>query len=293
MGVTLVLVKAADPFGSVISPAAKPRFQTTPPATPAAPGWICAPVKVVPAGNPDSVTVKSAVAAVTLPDASFVGCTVTVTVPLPVTSPPTTAVVSFPGKSVAVNFGSAAGVGVAGLSLPQPVAASVSPRATADRYKRGVMCKSSRVRSVEFPREVESQTEIVRLSTACDLRERRPSAIGEVQLKHVAAGALFDREAVLRFSRGIASEARRYFCNEVDSWAESETAADAQIRRVAVETSGRRGVVHPHGHCVHGQEVAEGVRDADADGRGELLLEIIRPLDRHDRRGRERRRVVL
>src|SRR5215470_17184405 len=143
-----------------------------------------------------------------LPLASFVLCMVIVTVPLPLASPLVTAGTSLAGESVAVNFGSAAGVGVAGLSLPQPVAASVSPRATADRYKRGVMCKSSRVRSVEFPREVESQTEIVRLSTACDLRERRPSAIGEVQLKHVAAGALFDREAVLCFSRGIASEAR-------------------------------------------------------------------------------------
>src|SRR5215475_2070146 len=165
MGVTLVLVNVVDPFGSVISPAAKARFQTTPPATPAAPGWICAPVSVVPAGNPDSVTVKSAVAAVTLPDASFVACTVTATVPLPVTSPPTTAVVSFDGRSVAVNFGSAAAVGVAGLSLLQSTAASMRPRATADKYERGVMCKSSRVRSVEFPREVESQTEIVRLST--------------------------------------------------------------------------------------------------------------------------------
>src|SRR5262249_52689331 len=144
MGVTLVLVKAADPFGSVISPAAKPRFQTTPPATPAAPGWICAPVRVVPAGNRWSVTVKSAVAAVTLPDASFVGCIVTVTVPLPETSPPTTAVVSLPGDNVAVNFGSAGGVGVDGVSLPQPNAASVSPRARTGRGSRAFMCEPSK-----------------------------------------------------------------------------------------------------------------------------------------------------
>ncbi len=44
---------------------------------------MCAPVKVVLAGNPDSVTTKSAVAAVMLPAAVWVVLNVTETVPVP------------------------------------------------------------------------------------------------------------------------------------------------------------------------------------------------------------------
>src|SRR6478609_3582397 len=101
-----------------------------------------APVSTVFGGNPCSVTVKSAVDAVILPAASFVLCIVIVTVPLPVASAFVTGVgASFDGSKVAVNFGSGAGVGVAGVSLPQPNAAIVSPRAKAERGRRDGMCK--------------------------------------------------------------------------------------------------------------------------------------------------------
>src|SRR5438105_12642419 len=96
---------------------------------------MCAPVSVVPAGKPVSVTVKSAVDAVMLPAASLVLCIVTVTVPLPDASAFVVGVgASLPGSSVAVNFGSGAGVGVAGVSLPQlTAAASVSPSAKIEK----------------------------------------------------------------------------------------------------------------------------------------------------------------
>src|SRR5215467_14201803 len=101
-----------------------------------------APVSTVFGGNPCSVTWKSAFDAVMLPAASFVLCIVIVTVPLPLASAFVTGVgASFDGSKVAVNFGSGAGDGVDGVSLPQPNAASVSPRAKADRARRDDMCK--------------------------------------------------------------------------------------------------------------------------------------------------------
>src|SRR5437762_238153 len=104
-----------------------------------------APVRVVPAGKPVTVTVKSALAAVMLPAASLVLCIVTVTVPLADASALVVGVGnSLPGSSVAVNFGSAGGVGAAGVSLPQlTAAASTSPSAKIE--KPDFMCESSRV----------------------------------------------------------------------------------------------------------------------------------------------------
>jgi hypothetical protein len=59
-----------------------------PPFTPATPGWMWAPVKAVPAGNPVTDTVTSSVAAVIVPAESLVTLNVRFAVPDPLASAP-------------------------------------------------------------------------------------------------------------------------------------------------------------------------------------------------------------
>src|ERR1700716_73306 len=81
---------------------------------------MCAMLIGVPAGNPERFTTNVAVAAVTLPAASFVVTIVTVAVPLPEASAPWIAGFSWAGDSAAVNVGLVGVVGAAGDELPQP-----------------------------------------------------------------------------------------------------------------------------------------------------------------------------
>src|SRR6187399_3071706 len=73
-------------------------------------------VSVVPLGNPAAVTLKSAVAAVMVPAASFVRLNVMVAVPDPSRSAFDTGGTSFAGNKAAVNFVGRA-VGVVGVSF--------------------------------------------------------------------------------------------------------------------------------------------------------------------------------
>src|SRR5258708_7763966 len=88
---------------------------------------MCAPVIGVPGGNPVTLTTNVAVPLVMVPLASLVTSNVTVTVPVPVFSPPTTPPVSLDGSSAAVNVGFVGVVGEVDEELPHEAANNATP----------------------------------------------------------------------------------------------------------------------------------------------------------------------
>src|SRR5450759_1023005 len=76
-------------------PAVNPVSTSGDPFTPAAPGWMCARIAVLPAGKPLIVTLKSAVAEVMFPPLSLTVLIVITAVPCPPASAPVTGGVSF------------------------------------------------------------------------------------------------------------------------------------------------------------------------------------------------------
>src|SRR3954470_23269135 len=94
---------------------------------------MCAMLIGVFAGNPDRLTTKVAVAAVTLPAASLVVTIVTVASPRPAASAPTMAGFSFAGNSVAVKVGF---VGVVGAVEDDPQPDTRTPSVATRRDRR-------------------------------------------------------------------------------------------------------------------------------------------------------------
>src|SRR4051812_9400822 len=122
----------------------------------------------VPAGNPVTSTLKSAVAAVIAPPASLVRFSVIVAVPRPLFSAFVTAGTSFEGNSVAVNFTVVGLVveGVVGVFEPQPAARIVRP---ATRIDKRVIVFSL----IEFTSQVESEEQALWGTTLSNLKKRR------------------------------------------------------------------------------------------------------------------------
>src|SRR5947208_16071051 len=137
-GAIPAFVNEPDPAAlRIISPVASDVEKMTPPATPAAPGWMCAALIGVPGGNPLKLTTNVAVPAVTFPAASFVTSKVIVAVPLPDASVPVIGGTSLAGRRSAVNVGLVGVVGDGDVDDLQPVAAT---RAMATAAKRFIAC---------------------------------------------------------------------------------------------------------------------------------------------------------
>src|SRR5471030_2169214 len=130
-----VLVNDARPPVIVISPGTMVVLTTTGQTHVVAPSWMCAMLIVDPAGNPPTVTAKTALAAVMLPAPSFVTLSVMLAVPVTPTSPLVTGGTSLAGDSDAEKTGLAAAVGdvVVEDELPQPAAKSARARARTDK----------------------------------------------------------------------------------------------------------------------------------------------------------------
>src|SRR6185503_21252261 len=92
------------PLAMTTSPAESPVLTRTPPLTPTAPGWMCAMLIGVFAGNPASCATKVAVAAVIVVPLVVVS-NVIVTLPLPDDSAFVIGGFSLAGDSTAVNVG--------------------------------------------------------------------------------------------------------------------------------------------------------------------------------------------
>src|ERR1700722_18381298 len=135
------ITRLPDPFGIVTSPPTILVLITTGPGMPAAPGWMWAAVRTVPAGYPVKDATKSTFAEVMALVLSRVKWNVIVAVPVPLVSGPTGAGTSLAELSAAVNtmvLDGAVDVGVVlvvGLLLPQP--AAQRPRTTA---RTGIRC---------------------------------------------------------------------------------------------------------------------------------------------------------
>src|SRR4026209_1790556 len=84
----------------------------------------------------------------------------------------------------------------------------------------------------EFPGEIESHIQRVRISTSRYLPERRALIVPEVQLKHVTARPLLDTEGEARLAGVVARNPGRRFGDDVYRRPESQPAADADISRV-------------------------------------------------------------
>src|SRR6059036_839533 len=119
----------------------------------------------------------------------------------------------------------------------------------------------------------------MRLSATRDLRQRGSGTVRKVQLKHVTASALLEREAVLGLARRIAGHTRRYFRSEIDRRAETDSPTHADKRGVAIDAGHRGGVVDPRRHEIKRGEVADHARHAETDRRRVLFLKVVRALD--------------
>src|SRR5437588_8160957 len=148
----------------------------------------------VPAGKPLRFTTNVAVAAVICPAEFVVVSNVTVTLPEPAASAPTTGGTSFVGDSAAVNVGLVGDpVGpVVDEELPHETANS-SP--TNNRLARFI---GHTLPLKELSTQVESEIQTAGIAALRDLRVRHRRAVPELQLEHVSADALFDRERVFR-----------------------------------------------------------------------------------------------
>src|SRR5678809_1309680 len=101
------------------------------------------------------------------------------------------------------------------------------------------------IRAVELPGEVESEIETVREAGSRELPERRPLAVIEIELKHVAACLLLQGEAVGRFAWAVAAGAGDHLADEVHRVAHADAPAEAHHHRVALDVQQRGRVVNP------------------------------------------------
>src|SRR5207253_9967976 len=139
---------------------------------------------------------------------------------------------------------------------------------------------------VKLPRDVETEVPVVlHRSASRDLRHRRAERVREIQLKEVAAGAFFNRDAAVRDAR-FESGARRGFTRNVDRRPYAYARADADHEGVVVVgdlARQRIRVVHPDRLDVERRDVADLTRYDRADRRRVAVLEIVRAFDRHQR----------
>src|SRR5471032_766240 len=206
---------------------------------------MCAMLIGVFAGNPERLTTKVAVAAVTFPAPSFVVTIVTVAVPLPAASPPTIAGTSFEGDSAAVKVGFVGVVVAAVDELPQPD--TRTPRATKRRARRYIEpTPFAGTRSVEFPGQVEPEGQVLRHATVRQLTIGRPGAVAEDEGEHVRAHTLFDGKRVLGGSDHETAGTRRSLEDEVRRLPQASAAAEADEPGVGCGCAAGAGVVHPH-----------------------------------------------
>src|SRR5262245_10534908 len=89
--------------------------------------------------------------------------------------------------------------------------------------------------SEEFPGEVETEKQTVRKSSACDLPERRGLRVDEIQLKHVSPRPHLDPEPEFLLARGISTDARRHFPDEVCGRRDPDPAAETDEKRIAFD----------------------------------------------------------
>jgi hypothetical protein len=104
---------------------------------------MCDAVNAVPAGNPCTEMVASIVAAVMVPAPSLVRLNVSVAVPDPFASPPTTGGTSLDASSAALNIVDDAGDGAIGELLLPPQAAVTTPSASNPKRASDFMSDNS------------------------------------------------------------------------------------------------------------------------------------------------------
>src|SRR5512145_2094850 len=103
------------------------------------------------------------------------------------------------------------------------------------------------MRSEEFPGEVEAEVEAVLEAAACELRERRPLSVVDVDLKEVTAGPLLDGEPECRLVRAVTRRARGHLADQVNRRTHADAPTDADKERVAIDVEVCRRVVNPDG----------------------------------------------
>src|SRR5438445_4359506 len=87
--------------------------------------------------------------------------------------------------------------------------------------------------SEKLSRDVESEVPVVgRRAPARDLSHRRSKRIREVELKHMAAGALLDREAALVDARFVSRHPRRELADQIHGRPHVHAGAQADHERV-------------------------------------------------------------
>src|SRR4029453_9838197 len=106
------------------------------------------------------------------------------------------------------------------------------------------------MRSEEFPGEIEAEIETVREAAARQLSERRPLAVVEIELKHVTASALLQRESVGGRVGTVAAGAGRHFADDVHRGTDAHAGADAYEEGVAIDVQETCGVVNPDRRAV-------------------------------------------
>src|SRR5687767_306968 len=178
--------------------------------------------------------------------------------------------------------------GPVGLPPPPPPHATnaASAAATTSCLPLPIVSTTPPLGSEEFSGDVEPDVPLVfaRGARARELAERGPPAVGEVQLKQVAARAPFDRDAALADARVVAREPRRHFAEQVQPPPDAEPRAEPQHQRVVVGARRvqRVRVRHPDGLRVDGGERGDLLRRHRADDAAPLGAHVVLPLDAHD-----------
>ena len=139
-------------------------------------------------------------------------------------------------------------------------------------------------RSEELPREIEPEIQAIRKSATRKLSEGGGEPIREIELKHVPADALLNREAVLGITYGVSGKARRDFGSDINARRHSQPAAQAEKARVSSDTRHGGTVVNPDGRDIQRGSVANDPGDDSAQRRGVIPAKIVRAFDRYERR---------
>ena len=151
----------------------------------------------------------------------------------------------------------------------------------------------SKIRSEEFPGEIEAEVETVREAATRELSERRPLAVVDVELKQVTAGPFLDREPVGGLVGTVPAGAGRYFSDEVHRGTHSHTAADTHEESVAIDVQDRGCVVNPDWCRVYREPVGDHSRNGHAQRGRIVFLEVVCTFHRDESRERNRERIAL
>src|SRR5262249_6596554 len=138
----------------------------------------------------------------------------------------------------------------------------------------------------ELPRDVEPEEPVVGVGGAeGDLSERRPEPVPEIELERVAADPPLDAEADEIDARVVPRDTRRDFSDDVRARPDTHPAAQPddhrvvvglalRLQRIRVEDVDRLGVHH--------RKLLEPLREQQSDGGGQLVLHVVRALERRD-----------